>query len=120
LNGKTILIAEDETFNFEFLNIILTTAGAKIIQAINGKEVIDIIKKENNIDLILMDVKMPVLNGLEATRQIRKNNNNIPIIAQTAYALVGDKDKIIKAGCDDYISKPIQKNKLFEVIGKHI
>ena len=67
-----------------------------------------------------MDIKMPVLSGLEATRQIRKSNNKVPIIAQTAYALVGDRKKIIEVGCDDYISKPIQRNELAELINKYI
>lgn len=120
LTGKTILIAEDEEYNYELINIFVTNAGAKTIRAVTGKEVVDIINKKKNIDLILMDIKMPVINGLEATRQIRKSNNSIPIIAQTAYAQVGDRDKILKAGCNDYISKPIQKSKLFELIGKYI
>ena len=120
LRGKTILIAEDEEYNYELVNIFVTNAGASTLRAVTGKEVVNIINKKNNIDLILMDIKMPVINGLEATRRIRENNINIPIIAQTAYAQVGDREKIIEAGCDDYIPKPIQKSKLFELIGKYL
>ncbi len=120
LVGRTILIAEDEEYNYKLLDIILTNAGAKTLIALTGKEAIEITNTHKEIDLILMDIKMPVLSGLEATRQIRKSNNKVPIIAQTAYALVGDREKIIEAGCDDYISKPIQKSELAELINKYI
>ncbi|MFK5855175.1 MAG: response regulator [Bacteroidota bacterium] len=120
LHGKTFLIAEDEDDNFELINILLTKSGAKIIRAINGKEAINIIKKNDDIDLVFMDVKMPVMNGLEATTKVREFNKIIPIIAQTAYAQTGDRETTLKAGCNDYISKPILKNVLFELIKKYI
>jgi CheY-like chemotaxis protein len=66
-----------------------------------------------------MDIKMPVMNGLEATKEIRKTNKEIPIIAQTAYAMADDKEKAIKSGCNDYISKPVSQDKLFEIINKY-
>lgn len=120
LSGKTILIAEDEEYNYELINILVSNAGAKVLRAKTGNEAVDIVKKNDSINLVLMDIKMPILNGLDATRLIRKSNKKIPIIAQTAYAQVGDRDKILKAGCNDYIPKPIQKNKLFESISKYI
>ena len=120
LTGKTILIAEDEEYNCELLNIILTNAGAKTLIALTGKEAVEFVNTHKEIELIFMDIKMPVLNGLEATRQIRKNNNKVPIIAQTAHALVGDRNIIIDAGCNDYISKPIQRNELAELINKYL
>jgi len=120
LKGKTILIAEDEDNNYELINILLTKCGAKVLRAINGNEAIKILKNNSDIELIFMDVKMPSKNGIEATIEIRKFNKNIPIIAQTAYAQVGDKGNTIDAGCNDYISKPILKNVLFDLIKKYI
>nr|MDA3821229.1 response regulator [Bacteroidales bacterium] len=72
------------------------------------------------IGIILMDIKLPGIDGFEATRQIREFNDKVPIIGQTAYALVGDRSKVLAAGCDDYLSKPIDKNELFQIINKHI
>ena len=67
-----------------------------------------------------MDLKMPIVNGLEATKQIKEKNKAIPIIAQTAYALYGDREKAIEMGCNNYLSKPIEKNKLFELLAKYL
>lgn len=119
LKGKVILIAEDEDNNFELINILLCKAGAKVFRARNGKQALDIFNN-NKLDLIFMDVKMPTKNGLEATKEIRKSNTTIPIIAQTAYAQTGDRSTAIEAGCNDYISKPILKNKLFDLIRKYL
>lgn len=91
-----------------------------MLRARTGKKAVDIVKGNSKIDLILMDIKMPGKSGLDATREIRKTDEKIPIIAQTAYAQVGDSDIAIEAGCNDYIPKPIQKNKLFDLIGKYI
>ncbi len=102
------------------VNILLSQCGADIIWAKNGDEVLDIFEKNKNIDLILLDIKMPVKDGIETAMEIRKSNYNIPIIAQTAYAQNGDKERIIIAGFNNYIAKPIQKNDLFKVISKYI
>jgi len=77
------------------------------------------VKNNSDVDLVLMDVKMPVMDGYEATKAIRKFNKDVVIIAQTAYALSGDKEKTKNVGCNDYISKPINENKLFEIINKY-
>jgi CheY-like chemotaxis protein len=90
-----------------------------VLRATNGKEVITLFKANPDISLILMDIKMSELSGLDVTRQIRKFNKTVPIIAQTAYAYASDKEKAIEAGCDDYIVKPINKNKLIQLIQKH-
>lgn len=74
------------------------------------------VKKNNDIDLILMDIKLPEMNGYEATKEIRKFNKKVKIIAQTAYALSGDEDKALEAGCDSYISKPVKMEKLLDTI----
>lgn len=75
--------------------------------------------KYSNIDLILMDIKMPTMNGLEVTKEIRKINKDVPIIAQTTYAMADDKEKAIRSGCSDYIFKPISQDKLIEIINKY-
>ena len=95
----------------EFANEVLTVK--------TGIEVVEICKKNKEIDLILMDIQMPGINGYEATRQIREFNKNVVIIAQTAFGLSGDKEKSIEAGCNEYISKPIIKENLLALIQKH-
>lgn len=114
--NKTILIAEDEELNFLLMKEILTRYKFKVIHAWNGKEVIDIMNEPNNVSLILMDLKMPVLDGYEATKEIKKNNKNIPIIAQTAYAQHEDQFLAFKAGCDGFVPKPIKVEKLINLI----
>ena len=91
----------------------------KIIVATNGLETLELVKKNPDIDLILMDIKMPLMNGIDVTKQIREFNKDVVIIAQTAYGLRGDREMAIKAGCNDYISKPIKKELLYEIINKY-
>lgn len=117
---KTILIAEDEESSFIFLQAVLKKNISDILWAKNGVEAIKLFKENPNINLVLMDLKMPELNGYEAAKTIRKINNKIPIIAQTAYAMPGDRDKVISHGFDDYISKPIKKDDLLKIISKHL
>ena len=118
----TILIAEDEEINFMLLVALLETEinlNCKIIHAKNGKEAVEI-SKNTYLDLILMDIKMPLLNGVEATKLIKMFKPELPIVAQTAYATETDKLETLMAGCDDYISKPIDKNKLHKIILKYL
>jgi PAS domain S-box-containing protein len=117
--GKTILIAEDEKSNFRFLEVLLKRTNVNIIRAVNGLEAIYFFKNDK-IDLILMDIKMPVMDGLEATREIKKLNRDIPIIALTAYAMQNDSNICLDAGCNDYVSKPISSDKLFLVVDKYL
>lgn len=115
-NNINILIVDDEEYARAFLKIALKGIANKIFIASNGNEAVDICKSEPNIDLVLMDIKMPSMNGHTATREIRKFNKDIIIIAQTAYALAGDSNKAIESGCNDYIAKPIEKDKLIDKI----
>lgn len=115
---KTILIAEDVASNYLFLEEVIGRTGAKILWAKNGQNAIEMFTK-NNIDLILMDIQMPLLNGFDATRAIKKINPKVPVISQTAYAMAEDRGKSIAAGCDDYISKPISSQKLLHLINKY-
>lgn len=116
--GKTILIAEDDESSYKFIELLLKDKGINLLRAINGDEAIEICKTHDEIDLILMDIKMSGMNGLEAAMEIKKLNPGIPIIIQTAFAMQNDEKLILEAGCDDYISKPIKKEKLLYVIEK--
>ena len=91
-----------------------------MIWAKNGQKAIEEYDKSDKIDIILMDMQMPVLNGYEATRSIKSLNSEIPIIAVTAFALEGDKEKIMDAGCDDYISKPIKSEVLISLMNSYL
>ncbi len=117
-SDKTILIAEDEKSNYRYLEVLLSQTNVKLIHALNGFETIELFQK-NNIDLILMDIKMSEMDGLEATRRIKKIDSKIPIIAQTAFAMENDEKMSLEAGCDDYIAKPIKREKLLDLINKY-
>jgi signal transduction histidine kinase/CheY-like chemotaxis protein len=120
LENKKILVAEDEEINFIYLDELLKRYKAEVIHARNGQEALDIVIADSSIDLVLMDIKMPVMDGYEATRLIKDQRPSLPIIAQTAYALAGEKDKIIQAGCDDYLSKPIKPISLFKLLSQFL
>jgi signal transduction histidine kinase len=117
---KTILIAEDEDLNYKVMEVALQRTQAQLIRAVNGREALDHCRENLGIDLVLMDIQMPVMDGLEATRWIKEIRYTIPIIAQTAFAMPEEKEKCLKAGCDDYLSKPIDLNELFDKIQKYL
>lgn len=113
----TILIAEDEPDNYLYLEILLKNKVKRIDHAINGMKAVELSSK-NRYNLVLMDLKMPVMDGIEATRKIKQQFPDIPIIAQTAYTTPEEKDKALQAGCDAYIAKPIKKTDLMAIINK--
>jgi PAS domain S-box-containing protein len=113
-----VLIAEDVEAADMYLTIIVKKFSNEILHVKTGTKAVELCRKNPDIDLILMDIRMPEMNGYEATRKIREFNKDVVIIAQTAYALIGDSEKALKAGCDDYISKPINKDELIEMIKK--
>lgn len=117
---NTILVVEDVEPSFEFLKIILEKFGYKILWAKNGEEAIKQCKENSIIDLVLMDINMPKMNGYEATKAIKEFRPYLPIIAQTAYAIAGDRKKSLLAGCDDYITKPVKQMVLIEIIKKYL
>ncbi len=117
--GKTILIAEDDRSNFFLLNEILKRTNVNILWARDGDEAIQLFTA-GHVDLVLMDVQMPVKDGYEATRVIKGMNKNIPVVAQTAYAMAGEREMSLDAGCDDYISKPVRINELMFVLNKYL
>ncbi len=114
-----ILIAEDEEVSSEFLNIIMADYCREVMFAKNGIETLNITKENPDLDLIFMDIKLPLMSGYKASREIRKFNKNVVIIAQTAYAAQGDKDKALNAGCNYYFSKPIDAEELIKTILMH-
>lgn len=118
LTKYKIIIAEDDETSFYFLKEVLKDIADDIIHAKDGIEAVEMAKKHSDTDIILMDIKMPKLNGFEATKQIRSFNTKVFIIAQTAYAQDSYKAKVSEAGCDAYISKPIDKQKLLDIISK--
>ncbi len=111
---KTILVADDEYDNFLLLEIILQKFNVGLIHVWNGMEAVEVCRNNQQIDFILMDLKMPVMDGMEATRLIKLMNPEIPIIAVTAYAMSGDETKALDGGCDWYLSKPLRKEVLLE------
>lgn len=114
----TILIAEDDDVNFLLLNIWLRNYF-NITRAINGLEAVKLHAENDAIDLILMDVRMPFMDGIEATIEIRKIDTQIPIIAHTAYAMNEESNLMKKAGCNEVLIKPIPKDTLLEVFAKY-
>jgi PAS domain S-box-containing protein len=114
--GKTILVAEDDATNKILIEAILKSTGARLLFADSGQSVLDCLKQNPGLDLIVMDVRMPGLNGLEATKIIRQTHPQLPILAQTAFAFEHDRQKALASGCNDYISKPFKKIQLLDKI----
>jgi signal transduction histidine kinase/CheY-like chemotaxis protein len=117
---EMILIAEDDNINFLLFQKMMQNKNFKIVRAINGQEAVDICINNPNIDLVLMDIKMPLMNGFEALELIRPIRPMLPIIAQTAYSSSDDKIKIEEAGFTDYITKPLNRERLFELVDKYL
>jgi len=114
-----ILIADDDEASSEFISIITEDYGKEIIHAKTGTEAVEACRNNPDIQLVLMDIRMPGTNGYKATQQIRRFNKEAIIIAQTAYGLSGDREKALEAGCNDYIAKPIEPKKLLQLIQKY-
>ncbi len=116
-SDKNILVAEDDMNNYLFLEQLLLKTKATVHHVTDGKQALEYVQSKKAADIILMDIQMPVMDGYEATKQIRKINAGIPILAQTANAMVEDKSKSLDAGCDDYVAKPVNKKVLLNKIG---
>ena len=114
-----ILIAEDDKTSQNFISLIVNDFNAEILKAVTGNETVELCRNTKDLDLILMDIQMPGLNGYEVTHRIRKFNRDVVIIAQTAFAHSGDREKLLEAGCNDYIAKPINKKELLTLIQKY-
>lgn len=118
-NNITILVAEDEDLNYKVLDTCLTRTMAHIIRAKDGAAAVEICKNQK-VDLVLMDIQMPGMNGFEATQEIKRLNNRTPVIAQTSFAMIGEKERCLQAGCDDFITKPLNIDTLLSKIEHYI
>jgi len=118
--NKTIVVVEDVDFNFLLIKKQLKKTKADVVWLKNGQEAVDYIKENKVVDAILMDVRMPVMNGIDATKVIKQLNADIPIIMETACVVGTDYDEVINSGCDDYIFKPIIASELIEKIDSYI
>jgi len=120
-SDKVILIAEDEKINFLFLKAVFKNTGITILEANTGREAIEFCEDgQNQVDIILMDIKMPDINGLEATRQIKNMNPDITVIAQTACTFNEDQERAEEAGCDDFLAKPVRPTNLLALVDKYL
>ncbi len=119
-NKEVVLIAEDDEYNYAFLKKLIQENNLKLLHTVTGRETIKEVMAHDDISIILMDIKMPDLSGIDATIEIKKYKPEIPIIAQTAFAYEKDKEEILKAGCLEYLTKPIDVNQLLRLINKHI
>jgi PAS domain S-box-containing protein len=117
--GKNILVAEDEDTNFYVIKSSLSKTQANIVRVFSGDKAVQMCKQEN-FDIVLMDIKMPIMDGIDATKEIRTFKPELPIIAQTAYVLKNERDTCIEAGCNDYMPKPVTTHKLLQAIQKLI
>lgn len=118
-NNVTILVAEDEDLNYKVLDTCLTRTQAHIIRAKDGASAVEICKNQK-VDLVLMDIQMPGMDGYEATQEIKRMNNRTPVIAQTSFAMVGEKERCLQAGCDDFVTKPLNIDTLLNKIENYI
>jgi len=114
--NKTILVAEDERSNFILIKKILEGVGLNIIWAKDGEEAVQLCKTNNEIDLVLMDINMPKLNGFEATMQIKVFKSKLPIIIQSSYAKEFENDELMRINFDGFLSKPFNRDELLEII----
>ena len=118
---KTVLIVEDNTLHMKMMNDLLQASGYETLQSIDGGDVMALVK-EHRPDLIVMDIQLPEISGLELTQMLKADDElkQIPVIAVTAFALTGDEQKFLEAGCDDYIAKPISVTGFLATISKHL
>jgi len=118
--NKKVLIAEDDHSNYYFLFEALKDTGLEILWSKDGEETLEIFRSHKDIDVVLMDINMPLINGYECTKVIKQERPDLPVIAQTAYAMSGEREVSRAAGCDDYLAKPIKVNELLDALAKHI
>jgi two-component system, cell cycle response regulator DivK len=118
--GKTILVADDIHTNFLLFEAIMKRTNVRLIWARNGREAVEMCLDHEFIDLVLMDIEMPEMNGIEAAREIKKNRKSIPIIAQTAFADFYSNNEIMQAGCSQIINKPLMSENIIATISRYI
>jgi CheY-like chemotaxis protein len=119
-SGKIILVAEDVAANYLLIEAVLGMTRATVIWAQNGREAVEACIENERIDLVLMDIRMPEMNGIDATRAIKRFRRNLPIIAQTAFSYNNEDEKILEAGCSKVITKPMSPQVLISSIMEYI
>jgi CheY-like chemotaxis protein len=119
-NHHTILVAEDEMYNYSYIEEILNTTNVQILHAWDGKEAVELVRRHPEISLVLMDIKMPEMDGYTATRLIKKMRPQLPVIAQTAFAMSENHDIAVEAGFDHYISKPVSHSFFMKILGNYL
>jgi signal transduction histidine kinase/CheY-like chemotaxis protein len=119
-DNKKVLIAEDDHSNYYFLFEALKDTGVEILWSKDGEETLEVFRNNKDLDLVLMDINMPLLNGYECTKVIKQERPDLPVIAQTAYAMSGEREVSRAAGCDDYLAKPIKVNELLDTLARHL
>lgn len=115
-----ILIAEDDDINYMFIEYLFHDSKHKLVRAYNGQDAVDLVNEQSDFDIILMDLKMPVMSGFDATKIINGKFPKLPIIALTAYVFEDDINRAMSAGCVDFIVKPYSMEKLYEKINKFV
>ena len=118
--SRIVLVAEDEDVNFMLLALLVSKMGLNIIRAKNGLEAVEICRSDQHVDLVLMDIKMPVMDGYEATKILKEIRPALPVIAQTAYTSPTDRANAFACGCSDFISKPFKREILVSKINEHL
>ena len=116
--GRTVLVADDTPTVQFYLKTLLDMVQVKCLTAANGLEAVELCRQHPEIDLVLMDIQMPIMNGYEAIPRIKQLRPELPIVAQTAYAFASDQEKILATGCDDYLTKPVRKDTLLEKLAQ--
>jgi CheY-like chemotaxis protein len=114
-----VLLAEDDLSNTHYMSVVVKKSGCEFLHAANGEDAVKLCREHPDIAMVLMDIKMPVMNGLDATRLIREFRPDLPVVALTAYAQTGDEQRIMAAGCDEYIAKPVEPDLLIKMIKKY-
>ncbi|MEN8158337.1 MAG: response regulator [Bacteroidota bacterium] len=118
-SGKSLLVAEDNMISFKLIATLFARVNASVTHASNGREAIELCSGDQHFDLVVMDIQMPEVGGIEATREIKKLRPNLPVIAATANTFDSEEEACREAGCDSYITKPLQFSQLFELIQFH-
>jgi PAS domain S-box-containing protein len=119
VKGLKVLIVEDDEVNYIYLSEIMSGIKAKVLHTRNGADTLKLFKRNNQIDIVLMDIKLPDMSGYDVTKEMKKIKPSVYVIAQTAYAMTGDREKALESGCDEYLAKPIRQEELLDVIMKY-
>ena len=120
LSGKHILVVEDVESNYQYLVAVLKSTMVNIHWITDGNAAVEFCQNFTDVDMVFMDVNLPGINGYEATRRIKEKRPDLPIIALTAYAMIGEKERSFNAGCNEYLSKPVRPRELLNVVTKYL